>query len=62
MTPREEAISDCKYGLSLGTHALEQHIEIWAGYRQLDNSSDSEYREAINEIKEKLGSSECLLK
>lgn len=59
---RDEAISDCKYAKSLGVFALTQHFCIWAGYRSLDNASDHEYREAINEIKEKLGSEECLLK
>lgn len=58
---RDEAIADCKYAKSLGVFALTQHLCMWAGYRSLDNASDHEYREAINEIKEKFGSDECLL-
>lgn len=59
---RDEAIADCKYALSLGMTALNQHFCIWAGYRSLDTSSDHEYRETINEIKAKLETDECLLK
>jgi len=67
MTDREEAIADCKYALSLdcgdGTFtALNEHIAIWAGYRPQDNASDAQYRLTINEIREKLHTSNCLLK
>ncbi len=67
MTPREEAIADCKYGYELGKHdgkftALHFHIGLWYGHRPQDDADDREYRATINEIKQKLFTDECLLK
>lgn len=59
----EMAVADCKYGLSLGMVALQEHFNHW-----LDNDNPCEYLEdiqyqaAIREIKNKLGTEECLIK
>lgn len=59
---RAQAIADCKYGLSLGNTTLRSHIGIWLLPFAGDGSAeDVEYQSTIKEIKEKLGSEECLL-
>jgi hypothetical protein len=63
MNPREEAISDCKYAISLGEVALNQHIQIWQDSPPTVNVGEEyEYWCTLAEIKSKLGSEECLLK
>lgn len=64
---REEAIADCKYALSLGKHALNEHIVHWTGvtaqaHKPLFDKDEYSYFVAMNEIKRKLGGDECLLK
>lgn len=66
MTPREEAISDCRYARSLGEIALSQHIDIWTGvHAQASkvelNREEYSYFVAMNELKRKLDTDECLL-
>lgn len=60
---RELAISDCKYALSLGRTAFNQHINIWCNFTNpmVDNDFDHEYLTALIEIKTKEGGKECLL-
>lgn len=67
---RHAAISDCKYAKSLGSTALMQHIAIWdiildpsipTGYTEEEYLFDSQYQNVIIEIKNKLGTPECLL-
>lgn len=67
MTPREEAIADCKYARSLGEIALSQHIDMWTGLRAQAskvelNRDEYSYFVAMNELKRKLNTEECLLK
>lgn len=61
MTPREEAISDCKYALSLGTIAYWEHLSQWLPEHPLDSKSDIEYRKALFEIRDKHNTKDCLL-
>lgn len=64
MTPREEAISDCKYIRSLGIERLHQHFELWQPtYNdQFEYMEDNEeYQLKILEIQTKLNTPECLL-
>lgn len=61
MTPREQAIDDCKYANSLGETALKQHYLIWRGDTIPLGSSDTEYASAVMEIWDKLNTPECLL-
>lgn len=60
---RELAISDCKYALSLGRIAFNQHINIWCNFTSpmVDMDFDKEYLTALIEIKSKEGTEECLL-
>lgn len=58
---REEAIQDCKYAKQCEGSALSLHIAIWSGATGV-TGDDIEYRNTINEIKEKLGTEQCLLK
>lgn len=60
---RELAISDCKYALSLGRTAFNQHINIWCNFESpmVDMDFDKEYLTALIEIKTKEGTEECLL-
>lgn len=58
---RDEAIADCKYGHSLGGLPLEFHMAIWIAGTEV-TGEDIEYRNTILEIKNKLGTEECLLK
>lgn len=60
---RSQAISDCKYALSLGRTAFNQHINIWCNFTSpmVDNDFDKEYLTALIEIKTKEGTEECLL-
>lgn len=63
MTPREEAISDCKYALSLGMTAYLQHLQHWIDSPPIDyHKYEQEYLEALINISLKLGTEECLLK
>lgn len=62
MTPREEAIADCKYALLLGTTALWNHFAQWMPEHPLDSASDLEYRKTLFEIRDKHNTEECLLK
>lgn len=59
---RDQAIADCKYGLSLGSTCLNAHISIWTEIDVELDDEELQYREAIIEISEKLGGEECLLK
>jgi hypothetical protein len=66
MTPMEEAIITCKYALSLGLTALNEHIDMWmddevnaSGILSYD---EVQYIKALTEIKQKLGTEQCLLK
>lgn len=61
MTPREEAISDCKYARSLGETALKQHYMIWRGRTVVVDSYNDQYATTVMEIWDKLNTSECLL-
>lgn len=60
---RSLAISDCKYALSLGRTAFNQHINIWCNFTSpmVDMDFDKEYLTALIEIKSKEGTEECLL-
>lgn len=63
MTPREEAISDCKYALSLGQVAYDQHIQHWIDGAPTDcQKYNQEYLLALIDINLKVGTEECLLK
>lgn len=64
---RDLAIADCKYGLSLGEVALNEHIKHWTGVAAKANKAcfdkdEYQYFVAMNEIKNKLGTEQCLLK
>lgn len=71
---RHQAISDCKYALSLSEIALKQHIDLWTNLRQNEirlkvehgsdiwSEDDEEYALALQEIQAKLHTNECLLK
>lgn len=61
---RAQAIADCKYGLSLGNTTLRSHIGIWLlpFVGDVEDSHDREYQEVIQEINDKLGTEQCLLK
>jgi hypothetical protein len=67
MNEHDEAVADCKYASLLGEVALNQHLERWSDmgvdpdkvYRE---EGEYEYHLAIVEIKEKLGTEQCLLK
>mgnify|MGYP001007226380 CR=1 FL=1 len=67
MTPREEALHDCRYALSLSETALNQHILNWTCeaysnyYEGGISEEDREYLLTIEEIKAKLYTDECLL-
>lgn len=61
MTPREEAISDCKYARSLGETALNQHYMIWRGHTVVVDSYNDQYAATVMEIWDKLNTPECLL-
>lgn len=63
MTPREEAIADCKYANNLGYIALQEHINQWLGFPpSMDMEEDYAYWIAMVEIKQKYNTEECLLK
>lgn len=62
MTNREQAISDCKWALSLSRTALEQHIDSWLFPKHGSTKDDHEYHLAIREVYTKLDTIECLLK
>lgn len=66
MTSMEEAITTCKYALSLGLTALNEHFDLWIDpvFNAMHPLSGDEpqYVEALIEIKSKLGTEECLLK
>lgn len=64
---RDQAIADCKYGLSLGEVALMEHINQWTGVAAKANKAcfdkeEYQYFVAMNEIKNKLETEQCLLK
>lgn len=65
MTPREEAISDCLYALSLSETALNQHLDIWlkvcSDSFTVLSGDDVKYSLTLQEIKAKLYTDECLL-
>lgn len=60
MTPREEAIADCKYAKSLGETALQHHLRMWYAWDG-GTQSDVDYYLTIDEIRVKLGTPRCLL-
>lgn len=62
MTPREEAIADCKYAISLGETAYKQHYLSWRGATLPLGTPDADYAQAIMEINDKLNTEDCLLK
>lgn len=59
---RNEAITDCKYALSLGKTALYEHFSFWMPEHNLDSETDIQYRNTLFEIRNKMGTEECLLK
>lgn len=58
----QDAISDCKYMLSLGGNALTNHFSIWKNNPPEIGSTDWAYYDALAEIESKLNTNECLLK
>lgn len=62
MTHIEEAVATCKYALSFGLTALNEHFDIWLDGIPADNPDERAYQDALTEVKTKLGTSECLLK
>lgn len=66
MTPMEEAVATCKYALTLGLTALNEHFDIWLDVEFNKsvglNGDEPEYIIALGEIKSKLGTEQCLLK
>jgi len=65
MTPRELALQDCKYALSLSETALDQHLDIWlncpAVYIEAFDEEDEQYLLTLQEIKASLYTDECLI-
>ncbi len=65
---RHQAISDCRYALSLSETALREHIINWtcAAYSDFNegemSQDDQEYLLTLKEIQAKLYTNECLLK
>lgn len=62
LTPREEAIDDCKYAIGLSEVALREHIKNWITTLDCDTDYEVEYTQTIQEIYHKLNTEECLLK
>lgn len=58
----QDAISDCKYMLSLGGNALTNHLSIWKNNPPEIGSMDWAYYDALAEIELKLNTNECHLK
>lgn len=59
----EMAVADCKYAKSLGDLALIEHFKHWLDINAIcEYLEDIQYQAAIREIKNKLGTEECLLK
>lgn len=64
---RYQAISDCKYALSLSETAFNQHILNWTCKAYSDFSEgemlqeDQEYLLTLKEIQDKLHTDQCLL-
>ncbi len=63
---RHQAISDCKYALSLSETALQQHLYYWLHVTTESSiplyEEDQEYMLTLKEIQDKLQTNECLLK
>lgn len=63
MSPKEQAISDCKYAKSLGELALKSHIKIWTNENiPPEDEYEALYMEAIREIEDNLNTQQCLIK
>ena len=60
---RQEAIEDCKWALKLGEVALREHFMQWCGVQCVNGwtEEDIEYANAMNEIREKYRTGECLI-
>ena len=61
MTPQEQALSDCKYALSLSKTALDSHINTWLNSQEDMTEDDKEYLLTLREIQSKLYTNECLI-
>ena len=61
MTPQEQALSDCKYALSLSKTALDIHINIWLSSQEEMTEDDKQYLLTLKEINSKLYTNECLI-
>ena len=64
---RDLAIADCKYGLSLGEVALNEHIEHWTGFaakahKACFDKDEYHYFVAMKDIKNKLVTENCIIK
>lgn len=66
MTPLEEAIITCKYASNLGLTALNEHFNLWIDpeFNAMHplSGDEQDYVDALIEIKNKLGTEQCLLK
>ena len=61
MTSRGQAISDCKYAISLSKTALDSHVNIWLSSQEEMTEDDAEYVHTLKEIQSKLYTNECLI-
>ena len=61
MTPQEQALSDCKYALSLSKTALDIHFNIWLSSQEEMTEDDKQYLLTLKEINSKLYTNECLI-
>ncbi len=64
---RHQAISDCKYALSLSEISLDGHFRLWLNLKENEEyvgwtQDDQEYLLTLQEIQAKLHTNECLLR